>query len=306
MAGVVALTGATGFIGGALCQPLTRAGWQVRALVRRAPGTAPTPKIEWISGDLDNTAALDRLVADADAIIHCAGAVRGRSAECFERVNVSGSERLLRAIRTGSRCTRFLLMSSLAAREPTLSWYAASKRNAEEAVQREAGSLALTIFRPTAVYGPGDRELKPVFRLLRHGLLPIPGSRAARLSLLHVQDLVTAVLRWLDSSPPVVGTFELHDGRAGGYTWQSIATIASRAHGRPVRLLPLPQAGLSLAAAVNLRLAQWLGYEPMLTPGKLRELRHPDWICDNGAFAEALGWRPKIDLERALREGLIG
>ncbi|MDN5871947.1 MAG: NAD(P)-dependent oxidoreductase [Nitrococcus sp.] len=304
MPGVVALTGATGFIGGALCRPLIRAGWQVRALVRRSSGAILPAQIECIPGDLDNAAALGRLVAEADAVIHCAGVVRGRCAAHFERVNVGGCKRLLQASRAASPRARFLFMSSLAAREPTLSWYAASKRHAEEAVQREQ-TLAATVFRPTAIYGPGDRELRPLLRLLRYGLLPIAGSPEARLTLLHVHDLVAAVLRWLDVSPPLAGTFELHDGRTGGYTWQSIAAIAGRAYGRPVRALPMPQAGLSLASSVNLWLATWLRYQPMLTPGKLRELRHPDWMCDNGALAGALGWQPKIDFERALREGLI-
>lgn len=306
MAGVVALTGATGFIGGALCRPLSRAGWQVRALVRRAPDATLAPGIQWIRGDLDNTAGLDRLVADVDAVIHCAGAVRGRCAERFHQVNVQGSERLLRATQRGARHARFLLMSSLAAREPTLSWYAASKRRAEELLAQQAGPVALTVFRPTAVYGPGDRELSPLFRLLHHGLLPVPGERTARLTLLHVHDLTAAVLRWLESPRPVTGTFELHDGRRGGYTWQGLATIAAQVYGRPVRLLPLPASAMRLAAAANLHLARWLGYQPMLTPGKLRELRHPDWICDNGALVEALGWQPEIELERAMREGLGG
>lgn len=306
MAGVVALTGATGFIGGALCRALIQAGWQVRALVRRTSTAALVPEIERIPGDLDDHAALARLVADADAVVHCAGVVCGRSAERFERVNVDGSKRLLRAAYAGSRGARVLLMSSLAAREPALSWYAASKRHAEEVVEQEAGPLALTIFRPTVVYGPGDWALKPFFRSLRAGLLPVPGSCEARVTLLHVHDLVSAMLCWLGSSLPVVGVFELHDGRDGGYTWQTIATIASRAYSQPVRLLRPPHVGLTLTAAVNLHLARWFGYQPMLTPGKLRELRHPDWICDNSALAEALGWRPGIGLERALREGLIG
>ncbi|HET8701936.1 MAG TPA: NAD-dependent epimerase/dehydratase family protein [Nitrococcus sp.] len=306
MAGVVALTGASGFIGGALCQSLSRAGWRVHALVRRIPSTDPAPEIEWIAGDLANTAALGRLVAGADAVIHCAGAVRGRSAAHFERINVSGSEYLLQAARAEARCSRFLLMSSLAAREPALSWYAASKRRAEEALQREAGALALTIFRPTAVYGPGDRQLKPLLRFLQHGVLPVPGERDARVTLLHVHDLVAAVLCWLNTTDPVTGTFELHDGRAGGYTWPAIAAIAARAHSRRVRTLYLPRAVLSLVGKINLRLARWLEYQPMFTPEKLRELRHPDWICDNGALTETLGWQPRIDLERALRERLIG
>ncbi len=306
MAGIVALTGATGFIGGALCQPLAQAGWRVRALVRQNRGDTLAGKIEWIRGDLNDVAALHQLMANADAVIHCAGAVRGRSLEAFERINVHGSERLLRTAQAESHCARFLFISSLAAREPTLSWYATSKRHAEEVLQQQSGALALTIFRPTAVYGPGDRELSPLFRLLRLGWLPVPGNQQARLTLLHVHDLITAVLRWLDSSFPATGTFELHDGRTGGYSWQTIAAIAARVQGRPVRLLHLPPTGLNLAAAVNLHLARWLGYQPMLTPGKLRELRHPDWICDNGALAAALDWRPSIDLEYAMRKGLNG
>lgn len=306
MAGVVALTGATGFIGSALCEPLARAGWQIRALVRRIPDAPPAPSMQWIPGDLDDASGLERLVADTDAVIHCAGAVRGRSAERFQQINVHGSERLLQITRKAAPGARFLFMSSLAAREPRLSWYAASKHRAEELLAQQAGTIALTIFRPTAVYGPGDRELRPVFRLLRHGWLPVVGDHEARLTLLHVHDLTAAVLRWLNCSHPLIGTFELHDGRRGGYTWQSVATLAAEVYGRPVRLLRLPTVGLTLAAAANLRLGRWLGYQPMLTPGKLRELRHPDWICDNGALAEALGWQPEIDLERAMREGLGG
>lgn len=304
MVSVVALTGATGFIGGTLCQPLTRAGWRVRSLARRVPQTPAASGIEWIPGDLENPMALSRLVAGAEAVVHCAGAVRGQSAEIFERVNLNGSRRLLQAARAQSRCKRFLLMSTLAARVPNLSWYAESKRLAEDAVQQEAGAIAVTIFRPTAVYGPGDRELKPLFRLLRSGLLPVPADVSTQLTLLHVQDLVTAVLRWLDSTASITGTFELHDGKPGGYAWQTIAEIASRAHGRPVRMLNLPRSGLDVWAHINLGLAQLFGYQPMLTPGKLRELRHPDWICDNSALTMALGWQPRIDLECAFREGL--
>lgn len=304
MAGVVALTGATGFIGGTLCQPLTRAGWRVRSLARQVPKVPVAPGIEWIPGDLGNPMALSRLVAGAEAVVHCAGAVRGQSAEIFEQVNLHGTRHLLQAARSQSRCKRFLLMSSLAARVPNLSWYAGSKRCAEDAIQQEAGTIAVTIFRPTAVYGPGDRELKPLFRLLRTGLLPIPANPSAQLTLLHVQDLVTAVLRWLDSTACVTGIFELHDGRPGGYGWQNIAEIASRAHGRPVRILNLPRTGLDIWAHINLGLARLLGYQPMLTPGKLRELRHPDWMCDNSALTMALGWQPRIDLEYAFREGL--
>lgn len=301
--GLLALTGGTGFIGGALACALPQQGWRVRALTRRSETSRDT-RVEWIKGDLSEPDALRRLVAGADAVIHCAGAVRGASASHFDCVNVEGSRQVAAAAAAAAAPPRLLLMSSLAAKRPDLSWYAASKRRAEDVVRTTAAGVPLTIFRPTAVYGPGDRELRPLLALLRRGLLPVPGSGGSTLTLLHVDDLVRAVTLWLNAPVPASGTFELHDGTAGGYAWETIAAIGARVYARPVRRLHVPWAILSACAAINLRLARALGSAPMLTPGKLNELRRPDWRCDNAALHTALGWRPEIDLERALRDEL--
>jgi nucleoside-diphosphate-sugar epimerase len=70
--------------------------------------------------------------------------------------------------------------------------------------------------------------------------------------------------------------------------------------GRPVRRVPIPVPMLSLAAWANLGAARILGYAPMLTPGKVREITHPDWVCDSHTFALATGWRPTIAFESGL------
>jgi hypothetical protein len=57
---------------------------------------------------------------------------------------------------------------------------------------------------------------------------------------------------------------------------------------------------LGLAALANLGAARLFGYAPMLTPGKVREIAHPDWLCDSGAFVLATGWRPALGLESGL------
>ena len=54
-------------------------------------------------------------------------------------------------------------------------------------------------------------------------------------------------------------------------------------------------------AAMNIITARLIGYAPMLTPGKVRELRHPDWVADNTALTAAIGWRPRFSLEEGLR-----
>ena len=121
----VAVTGATGFIGGALVRALIKEGWNVRALTRR-----PRPddeSMQWIEGDLDNPDALRNLVKDVSAVVHCAGQVRGKSLEDFVHTNVEGTANLVRASMQQNLPPRFLFISSLAARQPELSWYATSK-----------------------------------------------------------------------------------------------------------------------------------------------------------------------------------
>lgn len=299
----VALTGATGFIGRHITASLVAEGIRVRALKRTATSVTTAAAVEWVTGDLGDAASLSELVRGADTVIHCAGAVRGSSSEALDSVNAEGTARLARAAAEEGGVRRFLLVSSLAAREPGLSWYAASKHRAEEVLARAAGDdFAWAVFRPTAVYGPGDQEMRPLFLAMRRGLLPVLGDRDGLISLLHVEDLVRAVMAWVLRHETVTGVFELHDGASGGYNWLQIAQIAESVLGRPIVTIPVPAAVLFAVARLNLTVARIRGTAPMLTPGKVRELRHSDWSCNNEAVTAALGWAPRIDLATALRE----
>jgi len=300
----LALTGATGFIGTALRLRLVSAGWEVRALHRRR---APRPRyggddtrIRWVCGSLSDPDSLRRLLQGTSAVVHCAGAVRGASAEQFNQVNIEGVARLVQAARELHPTPRFLLISSLAAREPALSFYAASKRGGEDILRTLAGPMATTIFRPPAVYGPGDREMAPLLRCMQHGLAPVLGGSAARFSLLYVEDLADAIRHALERPDWTPGPFEIHDGRPGGYSWGEVMTTVSRILRRPVRAVKVPLALLRAAAAGNLLLAQLCGTLPMLTPGKVRELTHPDWVCHDAPLREATGWTARIGLEEGM------
>ncbi|SEQ72967.1 Nucleoside-diphosphate-sugar epimerase [Azotobacter beijerinckii] len=300
MARIVALTGATGFIGGVLVRRLLESGVRLRALSRSQARCAGG--IEWVQGALEDGDALARLVAGADTVIHCAGAVRGSSPEYFNRINVDGSRRLVEAARRSGSCERFLLMSSLAARHPDLSWYAASKLEAERQVKQAAGDIAVTVFRPTAVYGPGDREMRPLFEWLLRGWLFTLGQSNARLTLLHVEDLARAVLQWLMAPVAPSATYELNDCQRDGYDWRGIAAIAAEIRNAPVRQIVIPAPLLKALAQVNLSISYLTRRAPMLTPAKVCELTHPDWSCSNDSIQAALGWEPCILLGRALQE----
>lgn len=296
---LVAITGATGFIGHVILNKLIEDKWAVRALARRPLKNSEF--VQWVHGDLTDCAALRELVCDASVVIHCAGVVRGGSLEAFVRTNVEGTRNLVRIIAEQTQKPRFLLISSLAARHPELSWYAQSKYMAEQLLVDSAEGISWTAFRPTAVYGLGDKELKPLFQATRYGILPVVGELTSRFGLLHVDDLVAAVQYWLGAERPVSGIFELDDGMPGGYSFQKIALIAQGVWGRKVRCVPVPSMLLSCIAALNLRLSYFLNYAPMLTPGKVRELRHHNWVCDNQPLIQALpSWQPNVRLRDAL------
>jgi nucleoside-diphosphate-sugar epimerase len=293
----VLITGATGFIGRRLSLGLHDAGHKVRAVVRpeRNPDRRVAAVCEQVPVDLSDADKLANAVSGCRAVVYCAGSVRGRTPEDFKTANISGVRAMLDAIESTERQPPLLLISSLAASRPELSAYAYSKHEAEQLLRARRG-LSWSILRPPAVYGPGDKEMLPLLKAARRGLLLRPGPAGQRLSLLHVDDLAGAVLAWLAASANCRHkTYAIDDGRSGGYDWTAIGEAA---HGGNFRTVAVPRKLLRLTARLNLLSSHLLGYQPMLTPGKARELVQPDWLGgDNAEFTAATGWRPGIDLQ---------
>lgn len=292
----LALTGATGFIGKRVLAALAGHPDSVYALSRRPP-PEPGGRVQWVSGGLDSGTALESLVEDAHTVVHIAGAVGGRRPRDFIDTNVTGTRLLTEAIRQHAPGAHLIFVSSLAAREPELSAYAASKRMAEEVVTTRLERF--TILRPPAVYGPDDPALAGFWRALARGWLLRAGPAGQRFSLIHVDDLAEAIRRLCLAGP--TGTIlELHDGRREGWSWPDIATLAARARGGPVRTIALPRGLLRTAAAINCLPLPGRRNAPVLYPGKVRELAHPDWVCDNKTLSTTLNWSPQARLDERL------
>ena len=301
----VALTGATGFIGSHIVEKLLSAGFQVRALTRSPSRTSTPEGLTWVRGSLENESSLVELVTGADVVIHCAGQVRGKNISTFTQANVEGSLRLLHAAEGSASCKRYLFISSLAARHPQLSWYAHSKAIAEEQLVSQASSVSIGIFRPTAVYGPRDKELNPVFTWLLRGLLPQTGSSATQLSFLHVYDFAEAAVKWIEANVENSEPYELCDGHSSGYRWQDLQDIGQSIRQKPVKIIKIPLPLLKIIAMLSTQISRLSGKEPMLTQSKIGELTHKDWSATNITITRDIGWTPNIRLERALRDGLF-
>ncbi|MCH8167789.1 MAG: NAD-dependent epimerase/dehydratase family protein [Proteobacteria bacterium] len=311
---LAAVTGVTGFIGGHLAGELTRRGWRLRVLARsmpRFPGPRfPGPRlhglagppVEVVQGSLSDPRALRDLVEGADAILHLAGAIKGSNRNDFMAANAEGTAALAEAWRAHAPEARFLYLSSMAAREPGLSHYAASKHAAEQRLRDIGAGAEWSILRPAVVYGPGDRETLRIFRAASGPVQPMLNSADARLTLIHVADLVRAMAAML-AAGLAPGCHEVTDARHDGYSWDELARAAAAALGRAAHPLQVPK-GIIRALGLAGDVAALGGVAGMLTSQKVREILHRDWRSDPAGQPPASRWRPEITLDQGFAEAV--
>ena len=269
-----ALTGATGFLGRALCQALADRGWRLRILAR--PDATPPCGAEVVVGRLADADALERLAEGADLIVHVAGLVKARTPAGFLPVNVEGARRMAEAAARKAPHAHFVLVSSLTARAPHLSAYAASKAAGEAAVREVLPAERLTILRPPAIYGPGDRETLALFRAAgRLPIAPLPGPASGRLAMIHVADAAAQIVAEAEARPSGA-TWALADASPWGYLWRDIMAEAARAVHREPLIVAVPRAAILAVGALG-SLAGRLGPAQIMTLGKARESLHGDW-----------------------------
>jgi nucleoside-diphosphate-sugar epimerase len=291
---ILAITGATGFVGSAVLAEALVQGHQVKALTRREQ--APRAGVEWVRGDLNDTPALAALVAGADAVVHVAGLTNTPDPAQFEIANVTGTANVLAAM-TGAGVKRLVFVSSLSARKPELSAYGASKAKAEALV--EASKLDWTTVRPPAVYGPRDIDMLDLFRAAKWGVVPLPPGGAT--SIIHADDLARLLVALAASNPAATRkqVYEPDDGREGGWSHKELAAAIGKAMGRGrVFALHLPRAVLDAAAAAD-RIAR--GDKAKLTADRVGYMAHPNWVCRFDRKVPPGIWQPRIAGEEGLK-----
>ncbi len=290
--GVVALTGATGFVGKATLDRVLEAGWQVRALTRN--DQPQRSGVTWINGALDKPESLVMLCEGADAVLHIAGVVNAPNAAGFEAGNVAGTAAMLAAAKHVG-IARFVHVSSLSAREPKLSHYGASKAKAEKLVATSL--LDWTIIRPPGVYGPGDKDVFDMFRMAQRGFCLLPPAGLS--SWIHVDDLAQLLIALLPPHEDATARiFEADDGEGGGWTHAGFARAIGWALGKRVTTFNAPRP-LLYAAAFADRLFR--GKKAKLTPDRASYMSHNNWVISRSAAPPAALWQPQIKTRDGLK-----
>jgi dihydroflavonol-4-reductase len=311
----VAVTGATGFVGGQLMEALRARGDEVACLVRSPEKARDIAKAgaRLVTGTLEDEAALRALAEGAEIFYHVAGAVTSLGSNGqFERVNRQGTEAVVRAVRAAG-VPRLLYVSSLAASGPAVAGaplldtsqclpvtdYGRSKLQGEEAVR--TGGVPFTIVRPPAVYGPGDRQFLPAFKMARWGAAAVVGGGRQELSLIHVRDLAQALVAAATSAKSEGRTY--HAAHPTVVTQRELIRAIAQALGRSrTAIVRLPTPALMAILHVTSAAADLVGGRTVLRPGKAPELLAPAWTCSSEVLAADSGWSARVGLAEGLAE----
>jgi uncharacterized protein YbjT (DUF2867 family) len=226
-------------------------------------------------------------------VIHVAGVINARDRPGFALGNVAGTLAMAQAAREAG-VTRFIHVSSLAAREPGLSDYGWSKAESEAAIR--ASGLDWTIIRPPAIYGPGDRETLELFRMAAKGVVMLPPG--GRLSLLEVSDLARLLLDLVRSPEAIGQSYEPDDAMPQGWDHRDFARALGEAVGRIVWPVSVPAAIMRLASRID-TLARRDAAK--LSADRVRYFCHSDWVVAAGARPPASIWTPAIETRAGLK-----
>ena len=298
------VTGASGFIGRALCRELRATSHHCIAALRKP---APFEGEQVIVGDIGPDTDWRPALQGIGCIVHLAArthVLNERSADplaVYRQINVEATRRLAQQA-AAARVQRFVFLSSIKvngestgehpfspndAPQPQDA-YGISKREAED-VLRQIGTetgMEIVILRPPLVYGPGVKgNFLRLLQAVAQGV-PLPlASIKNRRSLVYVGNLVDAIITCMDSSAAAGKTFLVSDGE--DVSTPALIRKLAAALGRPPRLLPCPPVLLHFAAALLGKRAA-----AMRLTGSL--------AVDSSALRQELGWQPRYSLDQGL------
>jgi nucleoside-diphosphate-sugar epimerase len=312
------ITGVSGFVGYHLVSQAVSLGFEVFGAVRPNSeiGHLKEFNIQYRNLDYSNINALrnDIISNGYDFIIHAAGITKAKTLADYNQVNAVYSENLaLAAIET--KVEKFIFVSSLAAIGPVdnlsavigtnqspkpVTSYGISKLNAELSLSKLT-KLPLIVIRPTAVYGPREKDIFILFESLNKGLEPYIGNFDQKLSFIYVKDLAKVILRALDSSV-THKAYNISDGHT--YDRFALANISKKVLKKKTLKFHIPLSIVRMMASMLDVIYKNSSKTPALNKEKLAELTAVNWICNIDSAKEELGFEPEFDLRTGLSETL--
>ena len=317
MKGKLLITGASGFLGYHLIEEALLQDYEVYAGVRKSSNTKHllNDRVTLVEMDLSDTGSIKDLLEQHGIthIIHAAALTRAKTESDYNFSNALLTRNLaIAATQAHLGLKKFIFISSLAAMGPSangepvkeediprpLTWYGKSKLLAEKYLA-DLPAFPFIGLRPTAVYGPREKDLLLLIKSVCKGIEIYVGSDDQKLSFVYVKDLATIAVNSLDSK--IIGEFyNISDGKV--YNRYAFADAAKKAiHKKTIRL-QLPLALMTIVAAGMDALYRKSSKTPVLNKDKVKELTALDWSCSITKSQRDLQYLPSYDLKTGMAE----
>jgi nucleoside-diphosphate-sugar epimerase len=321
MKGRVLITGASGFVGSHLIEGALQEGLEVFAAVRPSSNITHLHGLpvnfEVLNFSDPNGLCVDFREKRYDYVIHAAGLTKARSLQEYNEVNAEYTRNLAYAtLKSGISLKRFVFISSLAALGPAkgdgcltascepapVTSYGKSKLLAEQYLH-QFKSLPLTVIRPTAVYGPRERDIYILIKTIARGLELYIGKNRQKLSFIYVKDLVAATLKSMNVIDVKHTVYNLCDGRI--YDKYALANIIKEILSKKTLRVHLPLGIVEMMSSLLGSVSSLNKTVPALNKEKLNELSATNWSCSIDELQKDLEFYPEYDLKKGLEETLL-
>lgn len=321
---VILITGSSGFIGSFLVDEASKRNMNVYAGIRKGSNTKylAHQNIHIVEFDFSSTIKVSNLLREIeekegsiDYIIHNAGITKAKNKQEYIEVNTNYTSNFIFAICNSLKCTpKFIYMSSLAAYGPgnpltlepvnnsstpaPVSKYGKSKLMAEKHIISQ-NVIPWLIIRPTAVYGPREKEIFTIFNMVNKGFQPGIKNNCQRLSFIYVKDLVSAIID-LTLSSNINKAYFISDGTT--YTNKEFGEHIKDILRRKTFKISLTPKTMKLIAYILELIYRFKGETPGFNREKVDEMTENNWICDIQPLDVDIGFKPNYDLKKGIAE----
>ncbi len=315
----VLVTGASGFLGYHIIQSAIERGLEVYAAVRKNSKVEHLKDlpVQYLFLDYEDEKDLTRLLAENKIgfIIHAAGVTKANSFEVYNHINATYTLNLARAAKQlGSDFKKMVFISSLAAVGPLddnqneiteqtiprpVTAYGRSKLQAENSLA--SIGIPTTILRPTAIYGPRDKDIFIIVKTVKNGFDPYIGNFLQQLSFVHAKDVADLAVNslFLENA---LGIYNITDGNS--YNRYQFSDITKNLLKRKALRIHLPMPLVKSLAFSLETINGWFDKPSVLSREKLQELAAKNWVCDISKAKKELAFSPKFDLQTGLEDSI--
>lgn len=316
----ILITGASGFIGNFLIEEGLKRNYEIYAAIRKSSKIEhlKNKAVKFIEIDLANKEDIQSKLSSSpefDFVIHNAGITKSLRKKNFSEINYLFTKKIIEAILVSNKSPlKFLYVSSLSAAGPgkediptpilitdtpaPISNYGSSKLSSEKYITEQTG-IPYIVVRPTAVYGPGDKDFLNMVKLINKNIDLMIGSHKQALTFIYVKDLSRLIFDLLESQYSNK-TYFASDGNI--YDKTAMSDIIAEILIKKIHRFYIPVFLSKITAVISETISNITGKASVINSDKIKEFSACNWNCDISSLKNDINFKPDYSLEQGLKE----